>query len=57
MGGICEVRRWDGIRCHDICFCIPSFINFRHSKLDRAGYSQRQHGDRISIGKRAYVRQ
>jgi hypothetical protein len=36
MGGIYEVRRWDGLRCHDIHtkFHIDSF---RHSKVDGGG--------------------
>jgi hypothetical protein len=39
MGGIYEVRRSDGLRCHDIATYIPSFIKTGSSiqKLIREG--------------------
>jgi hypothetical protein len=48
MGGIYEICRGDGLRCHD----IHTRINkdwFRHLKIDSGEYTnkqaQRQHGD------------
>jgi hypothetical protein len=34
MGGIYEVRRWDGVSCHDIYTNFHKDL-FRHSKVDR----------------------
>jgi hypothetical protein len=49
MGGIFEVRCWDGLRCHDIH--TESHKDwFRHSQVD-GGYTdvETQQGDRISL--------
>jgi hypothetical protein len=53
MGGIYELSRLDGLRCHDI---HTKFRNdwFRHSKVNGGGWgwdsqTQRQHADRISL--------
>jgi hypothetical protein len=50
MGGIYEVRRWDGLTCHDIY--ILSFIKIGSDiqNLIRGDIqTHRQHGDRISL--------
>jgi predicted phosphatase len=38
MGGIYEVRRWDGLKCHDIHTEFRK-DKFRHSKVDRRGFT------------------
>jgi hypothetical protein len=48
MGGIYEVRRWNGLRCHDILIKFHKDW-FRHSKDDVEGFRHRQHGDLISL--------
>jgi hypothetical protein len=49
MGGIYEVRRWDGLSCHD----IHTKFNrdwLRHSKVNRRyTLTHRQHGDRTDL--------
>jgi hypothetical protein len=49
MGGIYELRRSDGLRCHDMHINVHKDW-FRHSQVDR-GYSQtqRQHSDLINL--------
>jgi hypothetical protein len=47
MGGICEVRRWDGLRCHDMHTKFHEEW-FRHSKVNWGGI-HREHGDRINL--------
>jgi hypothetical protein len=48
MGRIYEVRRWDGLRCHNIHTEFQK-VWFGHSKVDRGDtYTQTQHGNRIS---------
>jgi hypothetical protein len=47
MGGIYEVRRWGGLRCHDIY--IPSLkIGSGIQKLIGGGYTDTQHDNLIS---------
>jgi hypothetical protein len=41
MGEIYHIRHLDGLRCHG--------IHDRQSKVDMEGYTDRQHGDRISL--------
>jgi hypothetical protein len=49
MGGIYEVRRWDGLRYRDMHTKFHKDW-FRHSNLDRGDtQAHRQHGDRISL--------
>jgi hypothetical protein len=57
MEGICEVRRWDGIRCHD----IHTEFNidwFRHSKVNGAELhrhtGRRSHTSRLKIERILY---
>jgi hypothetical protein len=48
-GGIYEVRRWDGLRCHGIHTKFHKDW-FRHSKVNRGdSQTQRQHGDHIRL--------
>jgi hypothetical protein len=50
MGGIHEVRRWDGLRCHDTCIRVHTTFHkvwFIHSKL--MGGIHGQHRARISL--------
>jgi hypothetical protein len=49
MGDIYEVRRWDGLRCHDIHIKFHKDW-FMHAKLNRGDTeTYRQHGDLISL--------
>jgi hypothetical protein len=48
MVGIYEVRRRDGLSCHDIYIKFHKDW-FSHSKVDEWGYTDTQHGDRISL--------
>jgi hypothetical protein len=49
MGGVYEVLRSDGLRCHDIHTEFHTDW-FSHSKVDMGGgYTDTQHGDRISL--------
>jgi hypothetical protein len=47
MGGIYEVRRWDGLRCHDIYIYTKFHKDWlRHSEVNmRDSQIHRQHGD------------
>jgi hypothetical protein len=47
MGGIYEVRRWDGLRCHGIYTKFHKYW-FRHSKVNRGEGIQR-HTDSMEI--------
>jgi hypothetical protein len=49
MGGLYEVRRWDGMSCHDIHTKFnKDWIG--HSEVNREDTQlYRQHGDRISL--------
>jgi hypothetical protein len=38
MGGICELRHWDGLRCLDVHTKSHTDL-FRHSKVNRGGYT------------------
>jgi hypothetical protein len=49
MGGIYEVRRWGGLRCHDIHTKFHTDW-FQHSEVIRGDtQTHRQDGDRISL--------
>jgi hypothetical protein len=49
MEGIYELRRWDGLRCHDIHTKFHEDW-FSHSKVDEGDtQTHRQHGDLISL--------
>jgi hypothetical protein len=49
MGGIYEVRRLDGLRCHNVHTKVYEDW-LEHSKVDRGDtQTHRQHGDRISL--------
>jgi hypothetical protein len=51
MGGIYEVRRWDGLRCHDIHNKFHKDW-FTHTHVDGGGADlqiNRQHGNLISL--------
>jgi hypothetical protein len=49
MGGIYEVRRLDGLRCHDIHAKFHKNW-FSHSKVGKGDtQTYREHGDRISL--------
>jgi hypothetical protein len=47
MGGIYEVRRREGLRCHDIHTKFHGVSG--NQKLIGGGYTHKQHGDRISL--------
>jgi acyl-CoA thioesterase len=46
MGGICEVRLWDGLSSHDY---IPNFIKTDSAIQKLRGVGATQHGDCISL--------
>jgi hypothetical protein len=48
MGGIYEVHLSDGLSCHDIHMKSHK-VCFRHSKADRATFTDRQNGDLIRL--------
>jgi hypothetical protein len=49
LGGIYEVRRGDGLRCHDVRTKFHKYC-FRHSEVGRGNtQTDRQHGGRICI--------
>jgi hypothetical protein len=41
IGGIYEVRRWDGLRCHDLYTKFHK-DSFSHSKVDKGDYIDTQ---------------
>jgi hypothetical protein len=43
-----EICHSDGLRCHDICTKFHKDC-FRHSKVNKGGYTDTQHGDIISL--------
>jgi hypothetical protein len=58
MRGIYEVRRWDGLRCHDIHTRFHKYW-FRHSKGNNEGFADTQTAWRShnpTLGKQANVR-
>jgi hypothetical protein len=48
MGGIYEVRLWDGLRYHDIHTKFHKDW-LRHSEVGGGGFLDTQHGDLISL--------